>query len=54
VRDADGFARRWQMLMIGSIVIAYAGDRDAALRAREIGLLPLAREAVALRKSSRA
>jgi len=54
VRDADGFARRWQMLMIGSIVIAYAGDRDAALRAREIGLLLLAREAVALRKSSRA
>ncbi len=54
VRDADGFARRWQMLMIGSIVIANAGDRDAALRAREIGLLLLAREAVALRKSSRA
>ncbi len=53
VRDADGFARRWQMLMIGSIVIAYAGDRDAALRAKEIGLLLLAREGVALRKSSR-
>ena len=52
-RDADGFARRWQMLMIGSIVIAYAGDRDAALRAKEIGLLLLAGESVALRKSSR-
>ena len=53
VRDADRFARRWQMVMMGSIVSAYAGDRDAALRAKEIGLLLLAREGVALRKSSR-
>jgi AcrR family transcriptional regulator len=53
VRDADGFARRWQMVMLGSIVTAYAGDRDAALRAKEIGLLLLAREGVALRKNSR-
>jgi AcrR family transcriptional regulator len=53
VRDADGFARRWQMVMMGSIVAAYAGDRDAALRAKEIGLLLLAREGVAPRKSSR-
>jgi AcrR family transcriptional regulator len=54
VRDADGFARQWQMLMMGSMVSAYAGDRDAARRARKIGLLLLAREAVALRRSSRA
>jgi len=41
VRDADGFARQWQMLMMGSIVAAYAGDRDAARRAKEVGSLLL-------------
>lgn len=47
VRDAGQFARQWQILMMGSIVAAYAGDRDAAWRARELGLLLLAREGVA-------
>jgi AcrR family transcriptional regulator len=46
VRDNDGFARQWQMLMMGSIVAACAGDRDAARRAREVGSL-------LLRKASR-
>jgi AcrR family transcriptional regulator len=30
LREPEEFARTWQMLMIGSIVAAYAGDRDAA------------------------
>jgi AcrR family transcriptional regulator len=47
VRDADGFARQWQMLMMGSIIAAYAGDSVAARRAKELGLLLLAREGVA-------
>ncbi len=45
VRDPDGFARQWHILMKGSIVAAGEGDRDAARRAREIGTLLLDREA---------
>jgi AcrR family transcriptional regulator len=44
VRDPDGFARQWHILMKGSIVAAGEGDRDAARRARDIGSLLLARE----------
>ena len=47
VRDADGFARQWQILMMGSIIAAYAGDLDAARRAKEVGLLLLVREGAA-------
>jgi hypothetical protein len=43
-RDADELARQWQMLMMGSIIAAYAGDRNAARRARKVGQLLLARE----------
>ena len=45
VRDVDGFARQWQILMIGSIVAAYAGDRYAARRAKAVGLRLIAAEA---------
>jgi AcrR family transcriptional regulator len=38
----DDFARRWHILMKGSIVSAQEGDRDAALRARRVGELVLA------------
>jgi AcrR family transcriptional regulator len=38
VRDPDGFARQWQILMLGSIVAAYAGDLKAARRAQAVGL----------------
>jgi AcrR family transcriptional regulator len=41
IRDCDGFARKWHILMKGSIVAASEGDRDAAARAREIGALLL-------------
>jgi AcrR family transcriptional regulator len=47
VRDADAFARQWQMLFMGSIVAAHAGDRDAARRGKQMGLLLLAREGIA-------
>ena len=47
VRGADAFARQWQMVMMGSIVAASAGDKDAARRGKEMGLLLLAREGIA-------
>jgi AcrR family transcriptional regulator len=50
VSDPDGLARQWQILMMGSIIAAYAGDRNAAGRARELGTLLLAREGIAIRK----
>lgn len=46
VRDPDGFARQWHILMKGSIVAAGEGDKDAALRGADIGRLLLAREGV--------
>ena len=42
LRDPDGFARKWHILMKGSIVSAGEGDREAAKRAQEIGRLLLA------------
>jgi AcrR family transcriptional regulator len=44
VRDPDGLAREWHILMKGSIVSAGEGDRQAARRARQIGELLLERE----------
>ena len=46
VRDADAFARQLQMVMMGSIVAAYAGDRNAAQRAKDVALLLLARAGI--------
>jgi|SRR5437764_11297288 len=54
LRDADGFARQWHMLMMGSIVAAYAGDLDAARRAKEIGKLLLVRSGIAPESGARA
>jgi AcrR family transcriptional regulator len=48
VIDAERFAAQWHILMKGSIVAAHEGDRDAAQKAREIGMLLLAREGVAV------
>ena len=39
--DAEGFSRVWQLLMLGAITAAVRGDREAALRAKEIGLAVL-------------
>jgi AcrR family transcriptional regulator len=41
IADADGFARKWHILMKGSIMAAHEGDAAAAARAREVGELLL-------------
>jgi AcrR family transcriptional regulator len=46
VSDPERFAAQWHILMKGSIVAAHEGDADAALKAREMGLLLLAREGI--------
>jgi AcrR family transcriptional regulator len=48
VDDAERVAAQWHILMKGSIVAAHEGDRDAALKARELGVLLLERHGVAL------
>jgi AcrR family transcriptional regulator len=42
IRDTDSFARKWHILMKGSIMAAHEGDTAAAARARELGELLLA------------
>jgi AcrR family transcriptional regulator len=37
LKDAEALARTWQLLMAGSIVMALAGDANAAHRARRLG-----------------
>ena len=39
--DTDAFARKWHILMKGSIMAAHEGDTAAAARAREMGELLL-------------
>jgi AcrR family transcriptional regulator len=41
IGDPDAFARQWQLLMMGSITAAAAGDPDAARRARDLATLLL-------------
>jgi AcrR family transcriptional regulator len=41
IADADGFARKWHILIKGAILAAQEGDTAAASRAREIGQLLL-------------
>jgi len=41
IRDAEGFARQWHILMKGSIVAAGEGDRDAALAAKKVAAVLL-------------
>jgi len=53
VRGADAFARQLQMVMMGSIVAVHAGDRNAARRAKEMGLLLLARAGIRTGKGVR-
>ena len=48
VEQPDDFARRWHILMKGSIVSAQEGDREAAHRAQTIGRLVLMRERAGL------
>jgi AcrR family transcriptional regulator len=48
IAEPDNFARRWHILMKGSIVAAQEGDREAAHRAQEIGRVLLERERAGL------
>jgi AcrR family transcriptional regulator len=41
ISDAGSFARKWHILMKGSIMAAHEGDEDAAAYAREMGELLL-------------
>lgn len=41
IADTDGFARKWHILMKGSIMAAHEGDTAAAARTREMGELLL-------------
>lgn len=45
---AEDFARRWHILMKGSIVSAQEGDMEAARRAQEVGRVLLERERAGL------
>ena len=53
VPDHEEFARQWQILMMGSIIAAYAGDLDAARRTRAMGALLLARNGIDARPGAR-
>jgi hypothetical protein len=48
VRDSDGIARQWHILMKVSIVAAAEGDAHSAARARELGALLLVHHGVAV------
>ncbi len=48
IADPHRFAAQWHILMKGSIVAAHEGDKDAAMKARELGELLLARHGAAL------
>jgi AcrR family transcriptional regulator len=54
VEDAEGFARKWHILMKGSIVAAAEGDRDAARRAQDVAALLLSDAADPVAKPARA
>jgi AcrR family transcriptional regulator len=53
IRNPDEFAGQWQILMVGSIVAAYAGDLDAARKAQAVGLRFLRSEAAARSRAGR-
>ena len=48
VEDAERFAAQWHILMKGSIVAAHEGDREAALKACDMGVLLLVSHDVSL------
>jgi AcrR family transcriptional regulator len=47
VADPDAFARKWHILMKGSLIAAAEGDTQAAARARELGVLLLEEHGIA-------
>ena len=48
IANPEAFARRWHILMKGSIVSAQEGDLEAARRAQEVGRVLLERERAGL------
>lgn len=48
VQDTDEFARRWHIVMKGTIIAAQEGDPDAADAGRDLALLLLARHGLSL------
>jgi AcrR family transcriptional regulator len=44
VPEPERFAAQWHILIKGAIVSAHEGDRDGAMKARELGMLLLERE----------
>jgi AcrR family transcriptional regulator len=53
VPDHEEFAKQWQILMMGSIIAAYAGDLHAARRTKAVGALLLARNGIDVRPGTR-
>jgi AcrR family transcriptional regulator len=53
VPDHEEFAKQWQILMMGSIIAAYAGDLHAARRTKAVGALLLARNGIDARPGTR-
>lgn len=47
IAHPEPFARQWHILMKGSIIAAAEGDTQAAVRARELGVLLLAHHGIA-------
>lgn len=52
LRNSEGIARQWMILIKGAVVVACAGDRDAAMRAKELAAALLANKSAALPNSS--
>ena len=53
LRDPEGIARQWMILIKGAIVVASAGDRDASKRAKELAAALLASKGYPVRKLAR-
>jgi AcrR family transcriptional regulator len=52
-RDPENLSWQWHILMKGSIIAAGEGDRNAARRARDMGLLLLQREGIGVNRRDR-
>jgi AcrR family transcriptional regulator len=52
-RDPARFAQQWQVLMIGCLIAAYAGEADAVRNARELGRLLLQSEGLRAARARR-
>lgn len=52
LRDAEGVARQWMILIKGAVVVACAGDRNASMQAKELAAAMLAGKGVMLPGSS--